>query len=210
VRVPAARRIHLIAIGAIVAVGCWHQAPARDTALENRTPEPAGSRWRMSPSGVGPLTGASVANLEELRRALPGTRVEVNDLGPTSGIVFDVFEGTERVFYVVPDDVTGESGSDEHDYAATIFAVFAVSSRVTVEGRTWRVGQPFEDASSIDRCECWGGGEVTACFQIGTHLRVIFEAACADAAKMGARAMIGQKIDRIMWKRVLEPDGLLD
>ncbi len=191
-------------------VACWRQAPPRETTLENRTPEIAGTRWRMTPSGVGPLTGATVASLAELRRALPGTRVENNDLGPTSGIVFDVFEGAERVLYVVPDDATGEAGTSDHTYASTIFAVFAVSPRVSVAGRTWRVGEPFEDAAGIDRCECWGGGEVTACFQIGTHLRVIFEAACADAAKRGARAMLGHKIDRIMWKRVLEPDGLLD
>ena len=182
----------------------------RDTALENRTPEPAGSHWRMSASGVGPLTGATVASLAELRRALPGARVSENDLGPTSGMVFDVHEGTERMLYVVPDDETGEAGTEDHTYASTIFAVFAVSPRVSVTGRTWRVGQPFEDAAGIDRCECWGGGEVTACFQVGSHLRVIFEASCADAVKQGARAMLGQKIDRIMWKRVLEPDGLLD
>lgn len=189
---------------------CWRQAPAGDTALANHAPELAASRWRMTAHGVGPLTGATIATLEELRRALPETRVDVNDLGESSGIVFDVSEGTERMLYVVPDDATGEPGSDDHTYAPTIFAVFAVSPRVSVAGRTWRVGEPFEDAAGIDRCECWGGGEVTACFQIGTHLRVIFEAACADAAKLGARAMLGHKIDRIMWKRVLEPDGLLE
>jgi hypothetical protein len=136
--------------------------------------------------------------------------VENNDLGPTSRIVFDVFEDTQLVLYLVPDVATGEAGTSDHTYASTIFAVFAVSPRVSVAGRTWRVGQPFEDTAGIDHCECWGAGEVTACFQIGTHVRVIFEAACAEAAKQGARAMLGQKIDRIMWKRVLEPDGLLD
>src|SRR3990167_8380811 len=109
------------------------------------------------------------------------------------------------MLYIVPDDVEGYSEGDDRRYASTIFAV---SGRVSIEGRTWRVGQPFTDDRGLDRCECWGGGEVTACFRIGTHLRVIFEEPCEDAKRAGAKAMHGKPIGRVMWKRVIEPAGL--
>jgi hypothetical protein len=209
VRVPADRRVLLIAIVAGVASACWHEAPRRDTPLTNRTPGPVTTGWRMTQRGVGPIDATTSATLGDLRRVLPSLRVVAHDLGEASGIVFDVFEGTERLAYVVPDDAIGKPGTEEHQYATTVFAVFAVSPRISVAGRTWRVGQPFQDASGLDRCECWGSGEVTACFQVGSHLRVIFEEACEQVAH-DARALIGRPIARIMWKRVLEPPGLLD
>lgn len=164
----------------------------------------------MTRHGVGPLGAETLATEAELQRLLPTTRVVATALGETSGEVFDVFEGTERIFYVVPDDVEGYSEGDDRRYASTIFAIFAVSGRVIIEGRPWRVGEPFTDDRGLDRCECWGGGEVTACFRIGTHLRVIFEEPCEEAKRDGAHAMHGKPIGRIMWKRVIEPPGLLE
>ena len=164
----------------------------------------------MTRHGVGPLHAETQATEEELQRLLPRTRVVSNDKDEQSGEFFDVFEGDERILYVVPDDVEGYTDGDDRHYASTIFAVFAVSERVSVEGRTWRVGHPFTDDSGLDRCECWGGGVVTACFRIGTHLRVIFEEPCEDAKRDGAKAMRGKPVARVMWKRVIEPPGLLD
>jgi hypothetical protein len=198
VRVPADRRLYLIAIGAVVA-GCWTSEPARpDTPIENRTQQGPAGGWHMSARGLSPIGDQSHATLEELRAQLPAMRVEVRDLGE-SGVVFDVFERDEKLFYVVPDD-----------NAPTVFAVFATSPRISVEGRTWQVGQPFLDAKGIDHCECWGNNEVTTCFQIGTHLRLVFEESCEDARQSGPQVMRGHAIGRIMWKREIEAPGMLD
>jgi hypothetical protein len=209
-RVSAARRLHLSALAAtLVVAACWTERRAPEP-LSNRIVTAPASGWRMTHNGVGPLRGETLATEEELQRLLPHTRIVANDLGEGSGVVFDVFEGDERILYVVPDDVDGYIEGDERRYATTIFAVFAVSGRVAIEGRTWRVGQPFTDAAGLDRCECWGGGEVTACFRIGTHLRVIFDEPCEAAKRDGTRAVLGKPIARVMWKRVIEAPGLLD
>jgi hypothetical protein len=209
-RVPAARRLYLSALALVFAGACWTDRSA-SPPLSNRIVTPPASGWRMTHNGVGPLRSETLATQEELQRLLPRARVVANDLGEGSGLVFDVFEGAERVLYVVPDDVAGYlDGDEDRQYANTIFAVFAVSGRVSIEGRTWRVGQPFTDDAGLDRCECWGGGEVTACFRIGTHLRVIFEEPCETAKQTGAGSMRGKVISRVMWKRVIESPGLFD
>lgn len=164
----------------------------------------------MTARGIGPLRESTSATEAELRALFPAQRVVLRDLGDSSGLVFDILDGSERLFYVVPDDAEGFANDGESRYADTIFAVFAVSPRVAVDGRTWRVGEPFTDDAGIDRCECWGDGEVTACFKIGSRLRVIFDDACATAKTAGASAMRGKRIARLMWKRELEPAGLLD
>lgn len=194
-----------------VLASCWTSAPP-PPSLSNQHVAPAAPRWEITERGLGPLGGSTTATEEALKKRLPAQRVATNDLGAGSGIVYDVFDGSERLLYVVPDDAPGWTTADEteREYAATMFALFAVSGRVTVAGRRWRVGEPFDDIDGIDFCECWGGGEVTACFKKGSRIRVIFEEACEDAKQRGARAMLGKKIDRIMWKRELEPADLLD
>jgi hypothetical protein len=197
-RLSAYRRLHLTALGVCVS-GCWTSEASRsDTPLENRIEQGPASGWHMTAQGLSPIGEQSQATLAELKKLLPATRVEVRDLGE-SGVVFDVFEGTEKIFYVVPDDNT-----------PTVFAVFATSPRVSVEGRTWQVGQPFLDAKGIDHCECWGNNEVTTCFQIGGHLRLVFEESCDEARQSGPQVMRGHTIGRIMWKRTIEPPGMLD
>jgi hypothetical protein len=210
-RVPAARRLHLSALAAalVFVAACWTERGAPQP-LSNRIATAPSPGWRMTHNGVGPLRGETLATEEELQHLLPHARVVATDLSESSGLVYDVFEGEERMVYVVPDDVEGYTEGDERRYARTIFAVFAVSGRVSIEGRTWRVGQPFTDDAGLDRCECWGGGSVTACFRIGTHLRVIFDEPCENATQEGARVMLGKRIARVMWKRVIEPPGLLD
>jgi hypothetical protein len=208
VRVPAARRLHLsaLAAGFVFVAACWTERSA-SPPLSNQIATTPSPRWRMTHNGVGPLRGETLATEEELQHLMPDARVVVNDLGEESGLVYDVFDGDEHILYVVPDDVDGYTEGDDRRYARTIFAVFAVSGRVSIEGHSWRVGQPFTDDSGLDRCECWGGGEVTACFRIGTHLRVIFDDPCEAATHEGARAMIGKRIARVMWKRVVESPG---
>jgi hypothetical protein len=130
---------------------------------------------------------------------LPAVTVKTNDLGADSGIVFDVFDGAERLFYVVPDEETHDSG--ERRYATTIFSIFATSPRVSVEGHAWRIGAPLASADGLTGCECWGDGEVTAC-STSANLSVVFEERCEPAEADGPAAMVGRTIGRIMWKRV--------
>lgn len=189
-----------------LAAGCWRTPAPDQPPLANRVAEDRG--FVMSARGVGPFNAGTRATREALTATSPKLGIVPRDLGGESGIVFDVFEGGERLFYIVPDDAPGwtDDQGGEHQYAETMFAVFAVSPRVKVEGRSWRVGEPFDDASGLDLCECWGGREVTACFRKRTHVRVIFEQRCDEATQGGARKMLGKRIDRIMWKREIETD----
>jgi len=161
----------------------------------------------ITAAGVGPFNKKTEATEPALAALVPKLRVATNDLGGESGVVYDVFDGPERLFYVVPDDAPGwtDDSGTPHRYAPTMFAIFAVSSRVHVLGHSWRVGQPFEEVGDLNACECWGNREVTACFRRGHHVRVIWEQPCDDAEAQGARAMIGKPITRIMWKREIEP-----
>lgn len=158
--------------------------------------------------GVGPFDVTTEATEAALQRRAPQLRVVTRDLGGESGIVFDIFDGKERLFYVVPDDAPGyvsEAGT-EHLYASTTFAVFAVSGKVRVQGQSWRAGQLLRDLGNLDVCECWGNRDVTACYRKRGRIRVIFEEQCEQAEAVGPRAMLGKPIGRIMWKRVVEAD----
>lgn len=189
----------LVAVAAVA--GC-SAAPKSTQPLSNASGAPGlAVPWRMTNTGLGPLGASTEATEAALHSALPSVTVKTNDLGGDSGIVFDVFDGAERLFYVVPDDESGE-GSDQR-YAKTIFSIFATSSRVSVEGHAWRVGAPLDKADGLTRCECWGDGEVTACMT-AANLSVIFEEHCEPAEQGGPSAMVGRRVGRIMWKRVAE------
>lgn len=187
----------LLAVG-----GCWRSRTS-EPVLANHAEE---TDFVITSRGVGPFGPATTATEAALQALAPRMSVRTHDLGGESGIVFDVFDGDDRLLYVVPDDAVGWTDDDgaEHRYASTVFAVFAVSPNVRVQGRSWRVGQPFDDLAGIDVCECWGNREVTACFRRGTRIRVIFELPCDDAEQGGARAMLGKPIARLMWKRTIE------
>jgi hypothetical protein len=201
------------ALGALLVSGCYTGSSTTTTPIANETPQPK-AELTISARGIGPITEDTQATAEELRRLLPDLVVEATDLGGDSGLVYEVFRGTEQLFYVVPDDAPSDDTQDQGDphaearYAKTIFAVFAISPRVAVQGRNWRIGAPLESATGASICECWGDGEVTACFDRGARLRVIFEDRCEDAQVQGGTAMIGKKIARVMWK--VQPDPLFE
>jgi hypothetical protein len=205
--VPVAALRVAAALLVAAAPACWSGQPA-PSALSNVATE---TTWIVAERGVGPLDGTVRATQAGVQARVPALRVRAEDLGGSSGIAFGVFDGGERLLYVVPDDAVGYvDGDDERGYAETVFAIFAMSPRVRVENRTWRVGMAFDDFAGIDRCECWGGGEVTACFTKGSRIRAVFELPCEAAERDGARAMRGKPIARIMWKRQLEPQGFFD
>ena len=185
-----------LALVALVACG---GAPRTET-VANQTEKPAAPvSFRVRLDGVGPLTATSESTLEGLRAALPGLDVRRTDLGE-SGIVYDVLDGSEKLFYVVPDELEQEEDGTRR-YEKTIFTIFVTSPRIGVDGYSWRVGAPLESAKDLMQCECWGSGEVTAC-SIRAHLAVIFEERCEPAEKDGPQVMVGHTIRRIMWERV--------
>ena len=147
----------------VAAAGCWG-TPRPTPPLSNASGalEAATTPWRMTNAGLGPLGAGSEATQAALHAALPSVTVKTTNLGGDSGIVFDVFDGAEKLFYVVPDEDDHAEGGD-HRYAKTIFSIFATSARVSVEGHSWRIGTPLDKADGLVRCECWGDGEVTAC-----------------------------------------------
>jgi hypothetical protein len=184
----------------VLALASCSGAPAAQT-VGNKTARPATPvSYRVRLAGVGPLDHRSEATIEGLRAALPDLEVKTHDLGADSGIVFDVFDGSEKLFYVVPDEEEQEEDGTRR-YLKTIFTIFVTSPRIAVEGYTWRVGSPLDSAKDLERCECWGSGEVTAC-SLRAHLAVIFEERCELAEKGGPQVMVGHKIGRIMWERV--------
>jgi len=160
----------------------------------------------MTQAGVAGFDATTEATLAALRAASPELRIRPRDLGGDAGVVYNAYRGRERLLYVVPDDAPGWTDDDgtEHQYAKTIFAVFAVSDKVRVDGRAWRVGTPLADISGLDACECWGNRDVTSCWGARDHVRVVFDVACGDADTQGPRAMLGMKVSRLMWKRVLD------
>ncbi len=193
-------------IAAVLIAGCWRKG-AEPPAITNHASDPG---YVITARSAGPFDASTEATAAALQRRAPGLRVVRHDLGGESGIVFDIFDGKERLFYVVPDDSPGyvsEAGR-EHTYSSTTFAVFAVSAKVRVEGRSWRATKPLDELGNLDVCECWGNRDVTACFRKRSRIRVIFEESCEEAETAGPRAMLGKTIGRIMWKRVVEPEDV--
>lgn len=190
-------------LAAVLVAGCW-RSRAAPPAITNHASDPG---YVITALGVGPFDASTEATQAALQRRAPELRVVARDLGGESGIVFDILDGTERLFYVVPDDAPGYVSEDgkEHRYSSTTFAVFAVSEKVRVEGRSWRAGQSFSEVGNLDVCECWGNRDVTACYRRGSRIRLIFEESCNEAENAGPRAMLGKAIGRIMWKRLIEP-----
>jgi hypothetical protein len=201
------------ALAALALAGCYTGSSPSTTPINNAQPQPEAG-LSISARGLGPLTEDTKATEQELRKLFPDLVVKAHDLGG-SGLVFEVFRGTEQLFYVVPDDAPFEDAGTVHDgagrpYATTIFAVFAISPQIAVQGRDWKIGSPLESAVGASVCECWGDGEVTACYDPGARLRLIFEDRCEQAQEQGGKAMIGKKIARVMWKVETEPEAYED
>ncbi len=186
----------------VVVTGCW-RGPVAEPVVANHIDD---TGYELTSYGVGAIDATSEATQTAIQALVPQARVTTRNLGAESGIVFDVWDGKERLFYVVPDDAPGytDDSGGEHLYARTVFAVFAISPKVRVQGRSWRVGQVLSESDGLDVCECWGDHEVTACYRRHGHIRLVFETRCDRAEVDGPRAMVGQPIGRVMWKRIAQ------
>ena len=94
----------VLTVGSLaLAIGCSAGAGASGSTLSNTTSDrgvPA--VFQISEAGLGPLGAKTDATEASLRAELPKLTVKTTDLGGSSGIVFDVFDGDEKLFYVVP------------------------------------------------------------------------------------------------------------
>lgn len=166
----------------LVIAGCW-RAGSPPVALSN-TAKPQ-SLMTMTSSGLGPIGAETPATLGGLRAALAGYEVRpVND----GGLEYDVFAGTEKLLFVVPND------------DGTVFNVHATSGRIGVADRPWRVGQAFQDSHALSTCECWG--ENPTCYKRGDHIAVNFKRSCeglTDSDPRALRVLDGVAVQRVIW-----------
>jgi hypothetical protein len=165
----------------LVLAGCWSSSstpPAK--------PDGKASALAIREGGFGPVDGHTPATLQAVRQAFAGYEVRpINDEGT---LEYRVYKGDELLLYVVPDD------------DGTIFNIHATSNKVSVEGHAWRVGAPFEGASLLSQCECWG--ENPTCWKQGEHIAVNFSRECGDIAGNDTRMMKvldGVTVQRIIW-----------
>lgn len=172
----------------MLVAGCWSGTPP---ALAPAAPAPVVAKppsalLTMNVSSLGPITGATPANLAALRAlfAKDGFAVkEVDNAGPE----LHVSQGDELLFYVIPN----EDGS--------LFNVHVVSPKVAIaEHPQWKIGGPFTGDALLTECECWG--EHPVCFRTGDHVAVAFQRACdgLEDARM-RRVLSGVTIQRAVW-----------
>jgi hypothetical protein len=168
----------------VVSAACYTSPAPASLSNQSAHHEPAG--LTISRTHFGPLGRDTPALLVPLRRALLGYEVRpVHD----NGLEYDIFQGGERIAYVVIDE-DGES----------IFNVHAVSSKVRVADREWRVGAKFRSAGQLTDCECWG--ENPTCYKKGDHVAVNFDRACAELASGDPAALLrldGERVARLIW-----------
>ena len=147
--------------------------------LSNSSTAPSGE-LTITASGFGPISARTPATLGALRKLLVGYDVRpVND----GSLEYDVFAGTERLLFVVPND----DGS--------VFNVHATSQRIGVRDRDWRVGAKFR--GTVSACECWGANPT--CYQKGEHVAVNLARDCGDDLTNGEPVINGAVIQRVIW-----------
>lgn len=174
-----------LVVAALVLTGCYTQSAAPPLSNKPVT-KVARDALTIRRDRVGAIHADTPALLLPLRRVLAGYEVRpVND----GSLEYHVFQNGEHLAYVVPSD--GD---------ALIFNIHAVSPKVVVAGRSWRVGAPFEDAERLTNCECWGDNPT--CYKAGDTIAVNFARECAGVEGAGAeqlRALDGEKVARIVW-----------
>jgi hypothetical protein len=170
------RRVYV----AFVLAGCWggSPGPAKPTAAK--------PLLAITQTGFGPVDGKTPATLTALRVAFTG--FDVKPMNDADTLEYRVYQGDDMIAYVVPDD------------DGTIFNVHATSGKITVDGRDWKVGAPFQGASQLTQCECWG--ENPTCWKQGDHIAVNFARACGDlpgSEPRVLRVLDGVNVQRIVW-----------
>jgi hypothetical protein len=172
-----------LVLGALVA-GCWRSPATPSSTIGNTSKGPAGL-LTITSTGFGPIDAKEAATLANMRKRFVGFDVRpVND----PNLEIHIYRGTEQLAFVVLND------------DMTVFNVHATSGKVAVADRPWRVGAPFQGASELTTCECWGDNPT--CFKTGEHIAVNFKRGC-DGVTSGEhralRALDGLIVQRVIW-----------
>jgi len=182
-----AKRHSLLTIGALGA-SCYTSVPA---PVPVPVVEP-GAAFTIRPASVGPITAKTPANLLALRTALTGYEVKPAHivLGASSNrLGYNVYKDGEKLLHVVP------------DAAGAIFNVHALSSKIAIADRPWKIGAKFNGVKSISACKCWAE-EVVVCFKAGDHVAVAFTRECSYdsyGSEDERQDLIGLTIHRVLW-----------
>jgi hypothetical protein len=165
----------------VVAMACWSAcwASSPPTAVAPSAP----GALVITATGVGPIDARTVATLANLRAILPHYKiVPLND----PQLEYEIYDGREKLGFVVIND------------DATVFNVHATSAKVAVADRAWRAGQPFGDARTLTRCECWGSNPT--CYKTGEHVAVNFDRSCLESEDARAfKVLDGAIVQRVIW-----------
>lgn len=194
----------LLLIG-VLGLGCYTSAPAPlappapvgpPAALTIQQTSIGPSATPSAGSSAGPIAASITAktpgHLIGLRRALPGYDVKPAHLvlGPsTNRLAYSVYKDGERLLHVLPDEQGG------------IFSVHAVSPKVVVADRPWKIGAKLSGIRAITTCKCWQE-EVVVCFRIGDHVAVSFSRECgwdSYTTDDERQDLIGSPIHRVLW-----------
>ncbi len=168
----------------LVVAGCWRAGDAPPTAGASK-PRPAGL-FTITELAFGPIDAHTQATLIPRRRAFAG--FDVRPVNEDDTLEYHVYAGSELLAYIVPDD------------DGAVFNVHAASPKIAVADRDWRVGAPFQGASQLSTCECWGDNPT--CWKTGDHVAVNFARSCENLTgndRRVLRVLDGVAIQRVIW-----------
>ena len=185
---PMAKRHSLLTIGALGA-SCYTSVPAPAPVP---VPVEAAAAFTIRPASVGPITAKTPATLIALRAALLGYEVKPAHLvlgASTNRLGYNVYKDGEKLLHVIPDAAGG------------IFNVHALSPKVAIADRPWKIGAKLNGVKSISTCKCWAE-EVVVCFKAGDHVAVAFARECgydSYETEEERQDLIGLPIHRLLW-----------
>lgn len=173
---------------ALLGASCYTSAlPPVDEA----PPRPAAA-LTIADAAIGPLTPQTAGNLLALRAALGGFDVRpVHVALGTSRhwLGYAVGKQGDKLLQVFADD------------AGAIFSVHAVSAKVAVADRPWRVGAALTSVRALSTCTCWMD-EIVVCFNAGERVAVAIARACESdmfTTPEERQDLIGASIHRVLW-----------
>lgn len=142
--------------------------------------------FSITDAGVGPIDKATRANLTAVREIVGPHGYAVRPIND-GGVELHVYDGTEHLFYVIPND----DGS--------LFNVHVVSSSIAItQHPEWVVGKPFVHSDLLTYCEAWGSHPV--CWREGDHVALGFKISTDGLVTPEDRkALEGVPIQRAVW-----------
>lgn len=181
-------RPSLLALGALGA-SCYTSAPVAPAVP---VAEPTGAVVTIGPASVGPITAKTPATLIALRAALLGFEVKPAHIplgAGTNKLGYAVYKDGEKLLHVIP------------DANGALFNIHALSPKVAIADRPWKIGAKLASVKAISTCKCWAE-EVVVCFKAGDHVAVAFSRECGYdtyESESDRQDLIGLPIHHVMW-----------